>query len=231
MGTIVVVGANKGMGLEFCRQLVARGEAVVATCRRASADLRALPLRIVEEVDVTSDAACARLARELGGMRIDGLILNAGVFDSSSLGALDFDRMRHEYDVDALGPLRVVQALLPNLGAGSKIVLVGSRAGSIGDNTSGRNYGYRMAKAALNMASASLAHDLRPRGVAVVVLHPGVVDTDLLRAARGTLGRLVEMVDAIAPDVAVSDMLARIDELTLDTSGRFVHRNGQELPW
>ena len=231
MITALVTGANKGIGLEFCRQLAARGDKVLAACRRTSPELRALPARVLEGIEMTSDEAIGRLARELAGTRLDWLVLNAGVFDSGGLGELDFGRMRHEYDVDALGPLRVTQALLPNLPSGAKIAIVSSRAGSIGDNTSGGNYGYRMAKAALNMAGVSLARDLASRGVAVVMLHPGVVDTDLFRAGRRALGRLVQSADTVTPQVAVRDMLPRIDELTLEASGRFLHRNGSVLPW
>lgn len=231
MTTVLVTGANKGIGLEFCAQLTARGDTVIATCRRPSPELQALPVRILEGIEMTSDESSARLARQLADVRLDWLVLNAGVFDSSALGGLDFGRMRHEYDVDALGPLRVTQALLPKLSAGAKIALISSRAGSIGDNTSGGNYGYRMAKAALNMAGVSLARDLTDRGIAVVMLHPGIVDTELLRAGLGALGRMVRPGDAITPGAAVRDLLARIDELTLETSGRFLHRNGQVLPW
>lgn len=231
MITALVTGANKGIGLEFCRQLAARGDKVLATCRRTSPELRALPARVLEGIERTSDEAIGRLARELAGTRLDWLVLNAGVFDSGGLGELDFGRMRHEYDVDALGPLRITQALLLNLPSGARIAIVSSRAGSIGDNTSGGNYGYRMAKAALNMAGVSLARDLAPRGVAAVMLHPGVVDTDLFRAGRRALGRLVQSADTVTPQAAVRDMLPRIDELTLETSGRFLHRNGSVLPW
>lgn len=231
MITVLVTGANKGIGLEFCRQLIARGDAVIATCRRPSAELKALPVSIFEDVEMTSDASATRLARDLDGVRIDWLVLNAGTFDSAALGKLDFQRMRHEYDVDALGPLRVVQALLPNLPAGAKVALISSRAGSIGDNSSGGNYGYRMAKAALNMAGVSLARDLSAREIAVTMLHPGVVDTDLLRSSLNSLQHMVRSADTVTPDFAVRDMLRRIDELTLETSGRFVHRNGQVLPW
>ncbi len=231
MITVLVTGANKGMGLEFCRQLSARGDQVIATCRRPSPELKALPARIFEHVEMTSDESIARLARDVSGMQIDRLILNAGIFDSTVLGELDFDRMRHEYDVDALGPLRVTQALLPNLPTGAKIALISSRAGSTGDNASGGNYGYRMAKAALNMAGVSLARDLAARGIAVIMLHPGVVDTDLLRSGLNSLQHMVRSADTIPPSTAVRDMLCRIDELTLETSGRFVHRNGQLLPW
>jgi NAD(P)-dependent dehydrogenase (short-subunit alcohol dehydrogenase family) len=137
--------------------------------------------------------------------------------------------MRHEYDVDALGPLRVTQALLANLPAGAKIALISSRAGSIGDNSSGGIYGYRMAKAALNMAGVSLARDLRAREIAVIALHPGVVETDILASAMSSVRHMVRPADSVPPDLAARDMLERIDELTLQTSGRFVHRNGQVL--
>ncbi|HUL68118.1 MAG TPA: SDR family oxidoreductase [Burkholderiaceae bacterium] len=231
MNSVLVTGAARGIGLEFCRQLVARGDSVVATCRRSSPELHALSLRIIDDIDVTSDGACARLARDLAEKKIDWLVLNAGVFESSSLGSLDFERMRHEYDVDALGPLRITQALLANIPHGGKIALVSSRAGSIGDNSSGGIYGYRMAKAALNMAGVSLAHDLEERGIAVVLLHPGVVDTEMLRSGMDALGQMVRSADLISPRVAVEAMLTRIDELTVSNSGRFLHRSGQVLPW
>lgn len=229
MVTALVTGSNKGIGLEFCRQLTARGDRVIAACRQPSAELQALPVRVVTDVEVTSDASVGRLADAVAGTPPDWLILNAGVYYPAGLGELDFERMRYEYDVDALGPLRVVQALLPHLARGAKIVLITSRMGSIGDNTSGGSYGYRMAKAALNMAGVSLAHDLRPRGVAVVMLHPGMVATDLLSSAVGSRGTLPS--GAVTPEVAVRDMLARIDALTLETSGRFLHRDGTVLPW
>jgi NAD(P)-dependent dehydrogenase (short-subunit alcohol dehydrogenase family) len=164
-------------------------------------------------------------------VRIDCLVLNAGVFDSTPLGQLDFQRMRREYDVDALGPLRITQALLSNLEIGSKIAIVSSRAGSIGDNVSGGHYGYRMAKAAVNMAGVSLARDLQLRGIPVILLHPGIVDTDFLRGGLRSLGPMVQSAEAITPETAVRDMLHRIDEPTLETTGRFVHRSGQILPW
>lgn len=231
MTTALVTGANRGIGREFCRQLRERGTFVIATCRQPSAELIPLGARVLENIDVTSPLSCDRLAADLTNLQLDLLILNAGIFDSIGLGELDFGRMRHEYDVNALGPLRIVQALLPNLPSGGKIVLISSRAGSIMDNSSGGIYGYRMAKAALNMAGVSLARDLRTRGVAVLMLHPGVVDTDLLRAGHNSLRSVVKSAQVVSPSIAVRDMLARVDELTLETSGRFLHRNGQLLPW
>jgi NAD(P)-dependent dehydrogenase (short-subunit alcohol dehydrogenase family) len=229
--TALVTGANKGIGLELCRQLVQRGDNVLGTCRQASTELRALPVRVFEEIDLTRNQAAVRLARELDGVGLDWLVSNAGSFESSALGQLDFARMTEEYEVNALGPLRVVQALLPNFRPLAKIALVSSRAGSIEDNSSGGIYGYRMAKAALNMAGVSLTRDLESRGIAVVILHPGVVDTDTLRSAASALGQRAQPADVVPPSVAARELVQRIDELTLETSGRFLHRNGQELPW
>src|SRR5690606_27563059 len=139
---------------------------------------------------------------------------------SESLDDLDFDRIRKQFEVNALGPLRVTKALLPHLKKGSKVALITSRMGSIADNGSGGMYGYRMSKAALNMAGKSLAVDLKDRGIAVIILHPGFVRTDM----TGGNG----MID---PDESARGLIARIEELTLDRSGTFRHMNGDELPW
>ncbi len=128
--------------------------------------------------------------------------------------------MRRQFEVNSLGPLRVTAALRGNFGEGSKVAIITSRMGSIADNTSGGRYGYRMSKTAVNMAGRSLAQDLREAGVAVVILHPGFVRTDM----TGGQG----LIDA--PESAAG-LIARIDELTLETSGSFRHTNGEDLPW
>ena len=128
--------------------------------------------------------------------------------------------MRAQLELNAIAPLFLTRALAPRLHAGAKVALITSRMGSIGDNGSGRYYGYRMSKAALNAAGVSLAHDLEPRGIAVVMLHPGSVRTGM----TGGHGE-------IEADVAVRGLLQRIDELTLETTGRFLHQNGEVLPW
>ena len=162
MATVLVTGANRGIGLELCCQLAARGDAVIATCRRASPALAALGVRVEEGVDVGDEASVAKLARRLGAVRLDLLINNAGVLAHETLEGLDLASVRRQFEINALGPLCVTAALLGHLGPGAKIGLVSSRMGSIGDNGSGGHYGYRMSKAALNMAGVSLAHDLRP---------------------------------------------------------------------
>jgi NAD(P)-dependent dehydrogenase (short-subunit alcohol dehydrogenase family) len=219
MQTCLVTGAARGIGLELCRQLQQRGEKVVAVCRRASAELRALDCRVVEGVEVTDEAAIAGLAAQLAGERIDVLVNNAGILSRDSLNDLDFDGMRRQFEVNALGPLRVTRALLPNLDAGSKVAIITSRMGSIADNGSGGYYGYRMSKAAVNMAGVSLARDLRGRGIAVLLLHPGMVATEMTGG------------NGIPVQQSAATLIARIDSLGLEQSGSFHHADGQPLPW
>jgi NAD(P)-dependent dehydrogenase (short-subunit alcohol dehydrogenase family) len=221
MATWLVTGANRGIGLELCRQLQERGEDVVAVCRSSSAELDALGCHAVEGIDVASDDAGRRLDAALGPDRaLDVVVHNAGVLHRDALDALDLDAAREQLEVNTLAPLRLTAALLPRLGRGSKIGFVSSRAGSIGDGPSGGLYGYRMSKAALNLVGANLARDLAPRGILVALLHPGFVRTGMTGGA-GTLD----------PPEAAAGLIARLDELDVSRSGRFFHANGQEIPW
>ena len=221
MTTYLITGANRGIGLEYCRQLQARGDQVIATCRQPSPELEALGVRIEPGLELSDEAAIAGLVERLAGLSLDGLILNAGILEATSLAALDPDSLRRQFEVNALAPLRLVRALLDHLAAGAKVALMTSRMGSIDDNSSGGSYGYRMSKAALNMAGKSLAIDLKPRGIAVALLHPGLVRTRMVNFNP----------QAIPPEEAVRGLLARIDALTLATSGSFWHANGELLPW
>jgi len=220
MSTVCITGANRGIGLEMTRHYHGRGDQVIAACRASSDALAGLGVEVVEGVDVSDDDSVAMLADAIGGRSLAILVNNAGLLTDESLQDLDFDRIRRQFEINSLGPLRVTAALRGNLGRGSKIAIVTSRMGSIEDNTSGGSYGYRMSKAAVNMAGRSLAHDLETDGVAVVVLHPGYVRTEM----TGHQG----LVDA--PESAAG-LIARIDELTLESSGLFLHANGERLPW
>ena len=221
MKTYVVTGANRGIGYEYCRQLQARGDRVIAVCRTPSAELEALKIQIERGIDITSEESVAALQQCLGDLAIDVLINNAGILRRVTLDNLDFDSIREQFEVNAIGALRVTQVLLPRLRSGSKIILMTSRMGSIGDNTSGGSYGYRMSKVALSMAGKSLAHDLKPRGIAVAILHPGLVQTRMTNFTPG----------GISPEESVRGLLQRIDQLTLENSGMFWHANGEILPW
>jgi NAD(P)-dependent dehydrogenase (short-subunit alcohol dehydrogenase family) len=220
MSTICITGANRGIGLEMARQFKDRGDHVVAACREASEELSTLDVEVIEGIDVTDDRSVGKLAEALGDRTVDVLVNCAGILSDESLGDLDFDRMRRQFEVNSLGPLRVTAALRGNLSKGSKVAIITSRMGSIEDNTSGGRYGYRMSKCAVNMAGRSLAIDLRETGVAVVILHPGFVRTDM----TGGQG-------LIDPPESAAGLIARIDELTLETTGTFRHENGEELPW
>ncbi|MFP4100199.1 SDR family oxidoreductase [Coleofasciculus sp.] len=219
MATYLITGANRGIGLEFCRQLNERGETAIAVCRKTSEALDSLGIRVETGIDITSDDSVADLASRLKNTPIDVLINNAGILRKNTLPQLDFDAIRQQFEVNALGALRVTQALLPNLGTGAKIAIMTSRMGSIEDNTSGNSYGYRMSKVAVSMAGKSLSIDLKPRQIAVAILHPGMVSTDM----TGHNG--------IPPQEAVQGLLARIDQLNLENSGTFWHAKGEVLPW
>jgi NAD(P)-dependent dehydrogenase (short-subunit alcohol dehydrogenase family) len=218
MSTIVITGANRGIGLELARQR-AKGHTVIAVCRRSSAELDRLGVRVEAGVDVT-DAASVRALADRIDVAIDVLVNNAGLLTREGLDDLDFARIERQMQVNAYGPLRVTHALAPRLTKGSKVALITSRMGSIADNTSGGMYGYRMSKAALNMAGMSLARDLAPRGIAVALLHPGYVRTDM----TGGHGH-------VDPSESAAQLWQRIDALTLETSGAFWHANGEALPW
>lgn len=220
MAAVLISGAARGIGLALSKQLAARGDRVLALCRTPSSELSQIEgIRIIAGIDVTDDAALQQLVAQLDKQAIDVIIHNAGIMTNETLQDLDLDRIRQQFEINSLAPLRITQLLLPNLRPGSKVVLISSRMGSIDDNTSGGKYGYRMAKAALNMAGKSLAVDLKSAGIAVGVFHPGMVATDLT-AQQG-----------IEPSEAATNLLQRIDQLSLENSGQFLHANGTPLPW
>ncbi len=221
--TALVTGSGRGIGLEFCTQLKQRGFDVIATCRQKTPALEALDVEIIEQVEVSSPDSLQALVATLDGRKIDWLINNAGIAGGLGLNDIDavaIDSFIRMYEVNSLGPLLVTNALLGNLSEGSKVGLVTSRMGSIADNDSGGSYAYRMSKAALNAAGKSLSIDLKPRGIAVGILHPGWVRTDM--TGHGGL---------IDTDESVDGLLKRMDELSLSNTGTFWHTNGDVLPW
>jgi NAD(P)-dependent dehydrogenase (short-subunit alcohol dehydrogenase family) len=218
--TALVTGANRGIGLALCRRLKERGRDVIAVCRKSSPALEQLGVRVETGVDVTSDDAVADLARRLAGVALDELICNAGILREDALDDRAYDDIRAQLEVNAIAPVRVVAALRRNVRRGGKIALITSRMGSIGDNGSGGYYGYRMSKAALNAAGMSLARDLASAGIAVAILHPGYVRTEMTEGSEN-----------IDPADAAAQLLDRLDALAPETTGTFWHANGQVLPW
>lgn len=222
MKSALVTGANRGIGLELCRQLAARDDEVFAVCRSSSPELDALGVTVYDGIDVTDPEAVSKLALELDCIDLDMLMMVAGVYERAGfedLGEDAYADMRTMFEVNAIAPVRMVRALVDCLYEGSKVALITSLMGSMADNGSGGSYGYRMSKAALNAAGVSLAHDLAPRDIAVGLLHPGMVATDM------TGGR------GISTEESVTGLLKRIEELTMERTGSFYHQDGRELPW
>ena len=217
---IVITGANRGIGLALATQFKQRGDNVTAVCRKASEELKALGVSIIENIDVTHADSISELSQQLSGHSIDILINNAGLLEREHLGSLSTATIEAQFKVNAMGPLLVTDALRDNLHKGSKVIMITSRMGSMADNGSGAYYGYRMSKAALNAAGVSLANDLKDDGIAVAMLHPGFVQTEMVNNAGD-----------ISAGTAAERLIQRIDELTIDTTGQFKHSNGDTLPW
>lgn len=218
--TVVITGANRGIGLALVQEYHERGDTVYALCRTPSEALLQTPAQIVTGIDVSNGTLQKQLRAELAGIKVDILINNAGILRDESLGHIDYGTVLEQFEVNAMGPLKVTEALAGQLAPSAKVALITSRMGSVADNSSGGRYGYRMSKAALNMAGVSLAHDLKPAGVAVAILHPGFVQTDMV-GHRGD----------ISAHEAARRLMARIDALTLENTGTFWHSNGEVLPW
>ena len=225
MATYLVTGANRGIGYEYCKQLKDRGDEVIAVCRESSAELDKLGVQVETGIDIASNASIEKLTQALRGKAIDVLINNAGIYRQSNIGDLNVEGIREQFEVNAIAPLKLTQALLPNLKASKakpiKVAIMTSRMGSIADNTSGGTYGYRMSKAAVSMAGKSLSQDLESEGIAVAILHPGLVSTGMTNFNSS----------GISPTESVNGLLKRIDALNLNNTGTFWHSNGEELPW
>ena len=232
MGTKLIIGADRGIAHAMSRHLHARGDAVLAACFGAGDDLTALGIAVEPGVDVTSDDAVTGLAKRLEqrGTRLDWLVNVAGVMGLDTLDTVDYEDVRRQFEINTVGPLRVVRELRSLLGEGSKVGILTSRVGSLGDNGSGGDYAYRISKAAANMVALNLHHDLSKRGIAVQALHPGMVMTHLLDVVDPE--QMQRYGSAyVPPEEAADQLVAVLDALTLDTAGRFQHANGSFLPW
>lgn len=221
MKNIVITGANRGIGLEFAK-IYSEKNMVYAICRKPSKELESLNnVHIISGVDV-GDFDSIQGAVSKCPDKIDILINNAGILKRVGFDDIgnSLDEINEQFKINSLAPLLVTFAARNKLTAGSKIALITSRMGSIGDNDSGSNYGYRMSKSALNSAGKSLAIDLRDQGISVAILHPGWVKTEM--TAKTGL---------IEPNEAAQALVSRIDELNLENSGSFWHSNSEILEW
>lgn len=260
--TAVVTGGNRGLGLELVRQMAEESTTtwgkIYALCRKTSENLTALAqsrpevVVVVEGIDVSSDgvgetlkASCLKdagidlLVHNAGGYGpLEGFPTEADMYASQSLANVTMDRLRGALELNTLGPLRVTQALLDNLKKtpeSSKIVIISSAMGSIADNTSGGHYGYRTAKAGINMIGRSLAQDLKQDGIAVGLVHPGFVLTGFDSGAQHDKDPTKRRQGQRDVDVSATGVLQAIEKITLENTGAFWHGNYGEgvkqLPW
>ena len=216
MTTVLITGANRGIGLEFARQYAADGWKVIAAARHSSPELDALNVT-VKPLDLgDADAVAAFSVDE----RLDLFIANAGTSQpKETQGAANARDWQAMMMVNVIAPYQLGRALLATMAEGGKMIAMSSGMGSIGDNGGGW-VPYRTSKAALNMAWNSLALEAKPRGVACVLFSPGWVKTDMGGAGA-----------EITPQESVGDMRALIERLTIENTGTFLRRNGSELPW
>lgn len=222
--TVLVTGANRGLGLEFARQYTEAGWQVIGTARNAgdAKELAALGVRVMQ-LDVTSQASTDKLAAALDGEAIDVLINNAGIFPRvGKIDEIDFDDYNRTLAVNTVGPVRVTRALLPNLRKGKLKIIAGlsSNLGSIAENERGNFYGYRESKAALNMFTRTLAAELGPEGFICIVLTPGWVQTDMGGPSA-----------PLQPADSISGMKSVLDRLTPADNGTFWSYDGSQMPW
>lgn len=228
MKNVVITGANRGIGLELAKHYRELDYTVIGICRETSEKLDEVADMVISDIDVRSEDSIAMVAEVLAstlissdsGQKIDILINNAGVFMNETLEDMNFDSIQTQLEINAIAPLRVTHAFQSMLWEGSKVAMITSRMGSVSDNGSGAYYGYRASKAALNALGKSLAIDLKPKGIAVALLHPGFVQT-----------RMVGFNGDITPVQAAAGLAQRIEELNLDNTGSFWHSNGELLPW
>jgi NAD(P)-dependent dehydrogenase (short-subunit alcohol dehydrogenase family) len=231
MPTVLITGANRGLGLEFCRQYAEKGWDVIACCRdpAQAKELNELSQRYTsiqkEALDVAHFDEIDSLSTKLSDTCIDVLINNAGIYGDQSnhgFGQLDYQAWLNTLTINTQAPIKMAEAFLPKIKLGSEklIVNISSLMGSVSDNNSGASILYRSSKAALNASMKSLSIDLRSQGIGVLIFHPGWVKTDM--------GGANALIDA---KTSVSGMCAVIDNFTLAQSGAFIKYDGKPMPW
>ena len=233
--TVLITGANRGIGLEFAHQYADRGWRVIATCRKpeAAEDLKRIAshhsdLVIIEQLDVVDGERIDALAEKYADTPIDLLLLNAGISGGSPaqmLGKMDYEVFEDVLRVNTVAPLKMSESFLDHVKVSrdKKIVVVSSSEGSITGATQPRLYFYRSSKAAVNMLMKNLALQVKKRGVSVAMVNPGMTDTDFMAGLPKKMLRPT-------PD-AVTDMMRNIDNLTVETTGTFLQYDGTVIPW
>jgi len=232
MPSVLITGANRGLGLEFVKQYSEEGWRIFACCRNPgqAGELNELSEASngrlsLHKLDVSSHSSIAGFADELRNEPIDILLNNAGIYGDENhddFGKIDYDKWAATFAVNVMGAMRMVEAFVEDVQTSERKILafVSSLMGSIADNESGGSYMYRSSKAALNAMARSLAIDLKDRGLKAVILHPGWVLTDMGGEKA-----------PILPQESIKGMREVLENLTAEDSGRFLSYDGKELPW
>ena len=228
MSTVLITGANRGLGYEFVKQYSENGFEVIACCRNKNnakelQELAETSNKIkVYELDVGNLKVIKSLSQQLKNEKIDVLINNAGIYRSSTVGNINYDEWIESFKVNTIAPYQIVEAFLDQILNSDlkKVVSITSKMGSIDDNTTGGSYIYRSSKTALNSMMRSLTHDLVDRGIATLTLHPGWVRTDM-----GGPGGWIDSFES------VQGMIREIDKLTIDDSGKYLDYAGKSINW
>tara|TARA_Y100000589_G_scaffold237433_1_gene224805 strand:- start:2109 stop:2774 length:666 start_codon:yes stop_codon:yes gene_type:complete len=221
LSTFLITGSNRGIGLELSNQLFKQGHKVIATCRESSTALERIGVQVIDGIDISSKQSFIKLENNIKGIKIDCLINNAGIAEYNSLENLDLESIKKQFNINALSPLYFSKSIIKYLNENSKIAFITSRMGSIGDNSSGGSYGYRMSKVALTMAAKSLSVDLLRKKIFVAIIHPGLVSTRMTGFTK----------NGISPEASVRGILERIHNLNSINTGTFWHSNGEILPF
>jgi NAD(P)-dependent dehydrogenase (short-subunit alcohol dehydrogenase family) len=225
-GTILITGAGRGLGLEFARQYSADGWRVIACCRspEKASELKKLGRKVeTHALDVTSAESIRHLVKALAGTPIDVLLNNAGLHgDRMPFGATDPELWKKILEVNTIAPVQMTAALLENVAASAqkKVVSISSKVGSIGDGPSGGSYAYRSSKTALNMAMVNAAHELKGRGITILLIHPGWVQTDMGGPSA-----------PVSIEQSITGVRRIIDKATLAETGHFYDYTAKQLPW
>ena len=218
--TILITGASRGIGLEMSRQFTASGDRVIAICRSSNSELIEITQEVLTGIDFQDDGSFQRVSEFIGDTSIDILINNAGVYYIEGFEDINFDHVREQLFVNSTAPVKLTCTLLKNLHFGSKVAMMSSILGSITKNRGLAHYGYQMSKSALNMASKSLSHDLRSKGIAIGIFHPGRVNT-----------RMTNFDGDYTPEESASKIISQIQKLDMSSTGKYVDLEGNELPW
>jgi NAD(P)-dependent dehydrogenase (short-subunit alcohol dehydrogenase family) len=231
---VLVTGASRGLGLGLVTVFAERGDDVVAVCRAPGAELAELAqahenVSVIEGIDLADDGAEGLLRDRLAGAMLDVVVCNAGVNFSyaSGIDDLDVGMLRSEFEVNTFGVVRTIQGVLPSLGEGAKVAFVSTWRPGVG--AARKNYGYQMSKVAMNQFHHLLADELRDRGVATLLLSPGPMNTQLLRDVIESGNANLALDQAGKPVDVARDLVARIDDLTPETSGAWQFRTGEDM--